>query len=296
MPADFLAAHSGPGLSGKLACWVPRPGHWRSASGRGLAVAVAVLAAVASSLSAAAGGAAESAPQGVGIPYDLVVIVMAGSEGQAQVALSYAEQVNHRRLRAAIGSLAAETGARLSGVATADEAPERGSRTLATGAEFTATGLLEPGRGRLPVSAFAEALPDWRRMRLVFVVGEAFPFTGPNTYTGPDFSIALIKHAGEPGEPRSAVHVYEYDVVRMNGGTAPTAASGRQPPKRPARAGAPFRRLRTPAAVALAIGALAAAWFVLSRARRRAADARGSARESIEETTVTENGSKEDGA
>jgi len=296
MPANFLPAHSGPGVSGKLACWVPRPGRWRSASGRGLAVAVAVLAAVASSLLAGAGGAAESAPQGVGIPYDLVVMVMAGDDGRARVALSYAEQVNHQRLRAAIGRLGTETGARITNLVTSDEPPERGSRTLATAAEFAATGLLEPGRAPLPVSAFAEALPDWRRMRLVFVVGEDFPFTGPNTYTGPDFSIALMKHAGEPTESGSAVHVYEYDVVRMNGGTAPTAASGRQPPKRPARAAVPFRRLRTPAAVALAIGALAGAWFVLSRARRRAADARDSARESIEETTVTENGSKEDGA
>ena len=295
MPADLLPAHCRPRLSGKPACRLPRRGPWLSAAGRGLAVAVAVVAVLASPFPAGAGGAAESTPQGVGIPYDLVVIVMAGSEGPARVALSYAEQVNHRRLRAAIGSLGAETDARIWGVAAADEAPERGSRGLATGAEFTATGLVAPGGG-LPVAPLAEALPDWRRMRLVFVVDEDFPFTGPNTYTEADFSIVLIRHAGEPGEPDSAVHVYEYDVVRMNGGTAPAVASGRQPPKRPARPGAPFRRLGTPAAVVLAIGALAAAWFAVSRARRRAAAADDSPRQSIEETTVTENGSKEDGA
>ena len=262
------------------------PARLRAVRCPGLALAAAALLLICSTIAQAG----QARPPSDRVPHDLAVLVMVQREGRARVALSYADRVSHPRLRAAFERLGEETGSRISGVAARDERPDFGSKALATTAEFTAANLLKPGAHPLPVSAFAEALPEWRHMRLVFVVGEDFAFAGPDSYTGDGFSVQLIK----------GTDVYEYDVVRMNGEPAPAAESGSRPDQRPVRPEPARRALRIAAAAALATAVAAAAWLVVLRARRRArapsADACGSEPETIEETAVTENGSKEDGA
>lgn len=251
----------------------------------GWAVSVAALAAAVSCRPSAA---AQAAPAANRVPYDLVVLVVARPGAAERVAVSYAGLVEGERLRGAVQRLAAETGARVTGLVVSDEPVARGSQVRATAAEFTAKGLLGPSGGPLPVAAFAEALPEWRRMRLVFVVGESFPFTGPDRYAGESFSATLIK----------GTDVYEYDVVKMNGESAPAAEPSHQGRKLPVRGGASSRG--APIAAAAATVA-AAAWFAWWRSKRRARGRRpgASASEPAPEergSTVSENRSNGNGA
>ncbi len=219
----------------------------------GWAVSAAALAVAVSCRPSAAALAALAANR---VPYDLVVLVVAVPGAAERVAVSYAGLLDGERLRGAVQRLAAGTGARITGLVVVDEPVARGSQVRATAAEFTAKGLLGPGGGPLPVAVLAETLPEWRRMRLVFVVGENFQFAGPDRYDGKGFSATLIK----------GTDVYEYDVVKMNGESAPAAEPGHQGRKLPVRGGASSRG----ALIAAVVVSAAAAWFAWWRSKRRA--------------------------
>jgi hypothetical protein len=266
--------------------------------GRAVSVAAMGLA-----LSGRPSAAARAAPAAERVPYDLVVLVVAGPGVPERVALSYAGLVEGERLRGAVERLAAETGARVTGLVVSDEPVERGLQARATAAKFTAEGLLRAG-GPLPVAAFAEALAQWRRMRLVFVVDQSFPFAGPDSYATEGLAVTLIEGTPEaaPGgkpERSRAVHVYEYDVVRMKGESAPAAERNHQGSEGPARGGAGSRGALM-AAVVAAVVVSAAAWFAWSRSKRHSKGQRPRADASkIEaggESTVSENGSNGNGA
>jgi len=193
-------------------------------------------------------------------PCDLTVLVVArplaegGQRPAAQVALSYAQPVQHRRLRAGIEELMARVGASAAEIVIRDtplvphadpgEAPQ-----LATAAQFQAPGLVPLSGGMLPVGIIIRALPDWRHMRLIFVVGEQFVFLGPTGAVADGFSLRLLNQPARPG-----VEVYEYDVERMSERLAPPKGAD-QPGPGP---GPPL----LPAALIGVVTGLAAGWLL----------------------------------
>ena len=154
-------------------------------------------------------GAAEEAAKTVS--YDLTVLVYAPDVGPAQVAIGYPKVVDHAAIVKGLGELAGRTGARMSGVRISDGRQARGMAEVGTAAEFTATGLLDEKRGALPVGPIIRSLPEWQHMRLAFMVGERFPWSGPGTTTADGFSVRLL----------SSMQPYEYDVERKSSRLAP---------------------------------------------------------------------------
>ena len=148
----------------------------------------------------------------VAIPgYDLTVIIVAPDIGPAQVALSYPKLVDHAALQQAIGALAAKTGASVTDLQIEDGRQGRGLPETGTAAQFSARGLLDPRGSALPVGPIIRSLPEWRHMRLVFMVGEAFRFMGPAEAVADGFSVQLV----------TRMKPYEYDVERKSGEAAP---------------------------------------------------------------------------
>ncbi len=161
---------------------------------------------------AGAAAAQETASQ---TDFDLSVLVLVPDLGPAQVALSYSKLVDHKALGAAISKIAQNTGASVSGLQIKDARQARGLSASATAAEFTIQGLVNPRGGALPVGPIIRALPEWRRLRLVFLVSEAFVFLGPTQATADGFSIRLVNR----------MKPYEYDVERSSREAAPTKAA-----------------------------------------------------------------------
>jgi len=154
---------------------------------------------------------------------DLTVLVLArplkGASWPASVlvALSYSRIVDHQRLRASIADLMARVGGRPGEIVIEDAPlelqtdPSEGKLPLATAAQFQAPGLIRAQSGVLPVGAIIRSLPDWRHMRVVFVVDDQFPFRGPHQAAADGFVLRLINQ----------VEAYEYDVERMSGKVSP---------------------------------------------------------------------------
>ena len=166
---------------------------------------------------AAAGAPPPEASRGAAAPYDLMVLVIADQKGTAVVAFSYVASTDHAQLRSALAQLAARTRSKVSGLRIEDQPLQPGSQTLCTAGEFSAEGLVPPRGGPLPLVPILDSLPGWRHLRVVFGVPQGFAFAGPETVETPGLTARLIKGRD----------VYEYDVVRMNGGVAPPAESVR---------------------------------------------------------------------
>lgn len=155
--------------------------------------------------------------------YDLTVIVFAPDAGPAQVALSYATLVDRTTLQEGLDALAQATGASIDQVEIEDAQQARGGPEKATAAQFAATSLVRPQTGTLAVGPIIRSLPEWHRMRLVFIVGEEFPFVGPVDASVDGFVVTLINR----------MKPYEYDVERKSGGAAtPDTAAEREPASR----------------------------------------------------------------
>jgi len=143
--------------------------------------------------------------------YDLMALVYAPGMGPAQVAMSYPKVVDHAAIEKGLGELARRTGAKITGVRFSDGKQARGTAEVGTAVEFTATGLLDEKRGALPVGPIIRSLPEWQHMRLAFMVGEGFPWSGPGTTTADGFSVRLL----------GSMQPYEYDVERKSSRLAP---------------------------------------------------------------------------
>jgi hypothetical protein len=209
---------------------------------------------------APAGGLGAAGEAADGVPYDLIVLVYAPEAGPAQVAMSYPKVVDHAAIEQGLVELARRTGARISGVRISNGRQGRGMAEVGTAAEFTATGLLDQLRGRplgaLPVGPMIRSLPEWRHLRLVFMVGEGFPWSGPGTTTADGFSVRLL----------SGMQPYEYDVERKSSRLAPREVARK-------RVGATRRAARTSGAVlpALLMGLLAGfaiGWLATGKRQR----------------------------
>lgn len=144
---------------------------------------------------------AQAAPE----RYDLAVLVLVPSGAPLQVALSYSATVDHERLRADIARIMASVGSQPEGLRIEDAGLGRGTAAVGTAAQFAAPGLLRRDGGTLPVGPIIRALPEWRRMRLGFVLPEGFRFVGPEDTTVDGFSVHLVSDVG----------AYEYDVERI---------------------------------------------------------------------------------
>jgi len=179
-------------------------GIWRLV-GRAVGLGVALQSVLLLAAGAAAAGGS-SAPM-----YDLSVIVLARSAAPTQVALSYSRVIDEGRLRAGIGELGERSGAQIGGVQIRDTALARGSTQVATGAQFAAPGLINWETGVLPVGAIIRSLPGWEHMRMIFIVDEGFPFSGPTQVTADGFAVRLVNR----------MEAYEYDVERMTGRIGP---------------------------------------------------------------------------
>ncbi len=156
--------------------------------------------------------------------YDLTVIVFAPDAGPAQIALSYSSLVDRSTLLEGIDALAQAAGISIDQVEVEDGQQARGDPEKATAAQLTAHGLVRPQTGTLPVGPIIRSLPDWRRMRLVFIMGERFPFTGPLGASADGFVVRLVNR----------MKPYEYDVERKSGGVAAPAAATAEKPVSPA--------------------------------------------------------------
>ncbi len=143
--------------------------------------------------------------------HDLTVIVFASDTGPAQVALSYPEVIDHQALADGIRRLAEQTGASVGQVEITDSQQAQGMPGQGTAAQFAAEGLVRVRTGALPVGPIIRSLPHWRRMRLVFMVGDDFPFVGPGDTAADGFVLRLVNR----------MKPYEYDVERKSGGVAP---------------------------------------------------------------------------
>ncbi len=64
------------------------------------------------------------------------------------------------------------------------------------------------------MGAMIRSLPDWGHMRIVFILGEGFPFSGPGDAAADGFLVRLVNR----------MEAYEYDVERMSG----TSAAGEE--------------------------------------------------------------------
>ncbi len=192
---------------------------------------------------------------------DLLVVVLCRPDGSDHVGVTYAGQIDHQQLRAALEQLAREVNGEPQGLSITDDPVARGAQALATSAEFTLHGLVPRNGEPLPVLLIARTLPRWRMMRIAFVPGGEFRFSGPRSYQGPHFRFHLV----------SDTDSYLYNVVRLYAGASespPTAEPSEQPPPQPPVSGPPAW-LR-PAALALAgVIVSAFAWLAISRARRR---------------------------
>jgi hypothetical protein len=139
--------------------------------------------------------------------YDLTVLVLDRDVDSTRVALSYSHTVDHSVLGAAFDELMAGVGASADDVLMEDAPMSGGVSQVATAAEFTAGGLLADPSGMLPVGMIVRSLPEWRRMRLVFVLDEEYQFAGPHDAEADGFVVRLL----------NAMQAYEYDVERNSG-------------------------------------------------------------------------------
>jgi len=142
--------------------------------------------------------------------YDLTVLVFAAGE-PPQMALSYSRTVDHNELRAGIENLLARVGAEPMDLVIQDGPLQRGSTRLATGAQLVAPGLVEQRTGMLPVGLIIRSVPAWTHMRLVFILGDDFRFSGPTDATADGFALTLVNR----------MKAYEYDVERKSGTVVP---------------------------------------------------------------------------
>jgi predicted GIY-YIG superfamily endonuclease len=148
--------------------------------------------------------------------YDVMVLVYAPDEGPARVAMSYPAVVDHEAIRRGLGELARRSGATIGDVRISDGKLGRGMAEMGTAAEFAARGLVREAQPALPVGPIIRSMPEWRRMRLVFVVGEGFQWAGPRTTAADGFALDLV----------SSMKPYEYDVeIRSSGPVPPEAAA-----------------------------------------------------------------------
>jgi len=180
-----------------------RRGRWRTA---GLVCCLPLLM-----LWSACRGVAAEASAFSPAPYDLTVVVLATGPGPTRVALSYSHQVDHDGLREAIRQLCGLANCQATEVAIRDAPLEEGSPVLSTSGEFAAAGLVRAGRGALPVGPVVRSLPEWRHLRLVFMVGEDYPFCGPTDSTVDGFVVRLVNR----------LVAYEYDVELKGGSVVP---------------------------------------------------------------------------
>jgi len=139
--------------------------------------------------------------------HDLMVMVLARAPVPTQVALMYSRVIDEERVRAGIGELGERIGREVGEIEIQEMRLERDSTQLGTAARFLAPGLIEPETGLLPVGAVIRSLPDWEHMRLVFILDEGFPFSGPRDAAADGFVVRLV----------SGMEAYEYDVERMTG-------------------------------------------------------------------------------
>ena len=195
--------------------------------------------------------------------YDLTVLVMATAEGPDRVAISYAHVVNHSQLAAGVLRLARATRVATGGVGMREESVARGSTEKATSAEFTAPGLVRGRSAALPVEAIADSLPDWRRMQLVFVVGDKYTFTGPASGAANGYRIRLM----------SGPTAYQYDVERTGlgeqpGGQADSGQRGKPGGVSGQRAGSLWGGIRMALIGLSAAAACVAAWILVQSFRR----------------------------
>jgi len=261
-----MSVRSPPG--GGLHCWPPRAGPpdrgerepVKAALARGGRATVwpsriPVLLPCLLALLAGSGGDGSQA-QSPGAEYDLVVLVVAEA-GQAEfVALSYTRAIESAALKESIERLGEAAGCRVSGISIREVPVQRGARELASDADFAAPGLIDLRGGGLPVGPMIRSFADWNRMRLVFLVGDEFPFAGPGDAEVEGFAVRLL----------GRVAPYEYDVERRRG---TPQAGGETPPPQPRQSphAGPF---------AWAVGGLCGAlglllgWFVSGRGREAA--------------------------
>ncbi len=177
-----------------------------SAMGRALGRAVGLAGALQAVLLLAAGPGAAGVESPARTP-DLMVMVIARTPEPTRVALMYSRMIDEARLRAGIGELGERAGATVGGIEIQKMPLERDSREMGTGAEFLAPGLVRGETGLLPVGAVMRSLPDWERMRIVFMLDEGFPFSGPRDAAADGFVVRLV----------NMMEAYEYDVERMTG-------------------------------------------------------------------------------
>ncbi len=227
----------------------PLKGEWRvDMRERATVLALAALVLLGAQLSPRPAVAAERAT------YDLMVIVYAPDVGPAQVALSYAKMVDHVAIQKGLTELAQRTGAVISNAQVQEGRLGRGTTEMGTGVELAAAGLISPRGGALPVEPIIRSLPEWNRMRLVFVVGDAFLWMGPQATTADGFVVQVV----------SSMKPIEYDVERKSSSTLPSTEQASNAALEQARVSS--------AALPVALTGLLAGFFVgwlLVSARRR---------------------------
>jgi hypothetical protein len=149
--------------------------------------------------------------------YDLTVLVFDRDVASTRIALSYSHTVDHSVLRAAFDELMAGVGGSAEDIVVEDAPMASDVSEVATAAELSARGLLAESSGMLPVGVIVRSLPEWRRMRLVFVLDEEYQFAGPHDAEADGFVIRLL----------NAMQAYEYDVERNSGPrAAPSTPAG----------------------------------------------------------------------
>jgi len=177
-----------------------------------------------------------------------VVLVVADAGEAERVALSYTGAVESAALRKSIEKLGETAGCPVSEIAVREVPIQRGARELASDADFVAPGLVHLREGALPVGPMIRSLTDWNRMRLVFLVGSEFQFTGPGDAQVDGFAVRLLRR----------VTPYEYDVERRRG-TA--QAGGEMAPPGPPRSPLSDSFAWTAGGLCGAVGLLLG-WFV----------------------------------
>lgn len=193
--------------------------------------------------------------------HDVMVLVLTRRHGPDQVAISYSHVVNHSRLTAAVAALSRDRGVAVGELSIREEPELRGSQTMVTSAKFVADGLASGGSGRLPVLAIARALPDWRHMRLVFVLGGESVITGPETSDQGGYRIRLIGNSAG----------YQYDVERMEGEQPAHGTDKGERAREPALDRTASRLWETARIALIALSgaaACAAAWILVQSFRR----------------------------
>jgi len=152
--------------------------------------------------------------------HDLTVIVFAPDAGPARIALSYSTLIDRNTLLEGLEALAQAAGVSIGQVEVEDGQQARGYPEKATAAQLTAHGLVRAQTGTLPVGPIVRSLPEWHRMRLVFIVGERFSFVGPSDVSAEGFVVRLVNR----------MKPYEYDVERKSGGVAAPAETAEEKP------------------------------------------------------------------